>query len=352
MEHTTVTWEDNFIFRGNTIIRAETNRETLTIPPGLSGRTITTIGEEAFHRRNTPNLVNVILPDTITTFVGSPFMFAHSDLRVLTRKRSLPNAWDDFFLRAALLTRPLYLYSPSAPIDPLGRFWRSIGGGQPTAWESSYITFDFNGGWGNANQLRVNHGTMINQAIAANPRKDGHIFAYWTLPCGERFDAGVLMQGELVLRANWFDSEFLSGDGSSRRPYLISTANHMSLLTYLVNTVPGWSYGRHFALNNDISLNIVGWELWFILSGINRWTPIGTEDSPFQGVFNGRGFVISGMFIEGDFYAAGLFGVVDGGQVRNIGVVESVAVGDSMYTGGIAGVLRNGGAVVNSYFRG
>ena len=39
------------------------------------------------------------------------------------------------------------------------------------------------------------------------------------------------------------------------------------------------------------------------------WTPIGTEEEPFTGTFNGNGHLIEGMKIEGNENCQGLFGM-------------------------------------------
>ena len=47
------------------------------------------------------------------------------------------------------------------------------------------------------------------------------------------------------------------------------------------------------------------------------WTPIGTEDAPFKGTFDGQGHTITDLNISSGSYA-GLIGVLDAGTVKNV----------------------------------
>lgn len=79
-------------------------------------------------------------------------------------------------------------------------------------------------------------------------------------------------------------------------------------------------------LTADITLNtaLVGDE-WALREGtFHEWTPIGTQENPFCGSFNGQNHVISGLYIsnpEGDYQ--GLFGVVSGATIASVTVKDS-----------------------------
>ena len=75
-----------------------------------------------------------------------------------------------------------------------------------------------------------------------------------------------------------------------------------------------------------------------------NWTPIGNADVAFDGVFDGDGHVVSGMFIDASGPNNGLFGNVSG-TVRNVTVEDSWVRGGK-YTGGIVG--KNIGTVENA----
>ena len=65
-------------------------------------------------------------------------------------------------------------------------------------------------------------------------------------------------------------------------------------------------------------------------------TPIGTERYYFNGILNGNGHTISGLYVDGGDYA-GLFGRAQGAPViKGVGIVDSYFKGDK-YVGGIAG---------------
>lgn len=117
--------------------------------------------------------------------------------------------------------------------------------------------------------------------------------------------------------------------------YKIQTPEELRFLATLVNDKHIDFSGKTITLNADIDL-----------SGIKDWAPIGKDaDHPFKGTFNGNEKVISGMTVAGDYANAGLFGVVDGGTIRNVtvkdGKVTSAAAGANV--GGIVGWLKSGG---------
>jgi hypothetical protein len=78
------------------------------------------------------------------------------------------------------------------------------------------------------------------------------------------------------------------------------------------------------------------------------WEPIGTQDKPFNGIFDGQGFEISDLFIGRlDTGHVGLFGFVsENGVIKNVGVVNAYVVGE-FCVGGVVGI--NWGTLSNSY---
>ena len=65
------------------------------------------------------------------------------------------------------------------------------------------------------------------------------------------------------------------------------------------------------------------------------WTPIGTEEEPFTGTFNGNGHLIEGMKIEGNENCQGLFGMTHQASISNLAVSGSVQ--GNTCVGGIVG---------------
>lgn len=110
--------------------------------------------------------------------------------------------------------------------------------------------------------------------------------------------------------------------------------------------------GNH-TLMNDLDSTTPGYEELAspAADGGKGWEPIGTENSPFIGTFDGQGYEIHDLFINrpGEDYV-GLFRSVDeGGIIDNIGVVN-VTVNGNKCVGGLVG--ENDGTVNNSYATG
>lgn len=94
----------------------------------------------------------------------------------------------------------------------------------------------------------------------------------------------------------------LQGEGTERNPYLITSAEELALVAYKINKEKNQSYANsRFKLTKDISL--IG----------KFWTPIGTEDCKFNGVFNFNGFKVYGLTLQSGYdkentYNNGVFG--------------------------------------------
>lgn len=80
---------------------------------------------------------------------------------------------------------------------------------------------------------------------------------------------------------------------------------------------------------------------------VKAWAPIGSEDVPYEGTFDGNGHIINGLFIAGEDDYVGLFGYIsEFGSVQDLGLENSYFEGKK-YVGGIAGC--NAGAIKSSY---
>jgi hypothetical protein len=133
-------------------------------------------------------------------------------------------------------------------------------------------------------------------------------------------------------------------------PYLIETAEQLALLAKHVNagTSREDGYGRadaHYRLKNDIDLS--GYDASNTeFNGGNGWTPIGTYENPFKGVFDGDGKEIKGIFVRKTDYGGGIFGYVvgaetDPAEIKNLGV-RDVAIEAFGGVGGVAGCVEYG----------
>ncbi|MBS7398067.1 MAG: hypothetical protein KIG32_06575, partial [Ruminiclostridium sp.] len=77
-------------------------------------------------------------------------------------------------------------------------------------------------------------------------------------------------------------------------------------------------------------------------TGFMQWTPMGTSDKPYKGIFDGQGHKISGLYFNTpSIQYVGFFGRIGTGTIKNLGVVDSYFLGNQ-YVGGICGYSVNG----------
>ena len=130
----------------------------------------------------------------------------------------------------------------------------------------------------------------------------------------------------------------LSGEGSESDPYLISSAEDLAGLAYLVN-ISGNNYsGKYFEQTCNISLSA------------HYWIPIGGGqygmDKWFAGNYNGCGYNISGLYIsQSSHVCVGLFGIVKGGIIGGINVTSGTINGNGD-TAAIVGYTEGGMTIV------
>jgi hypothetical protein len=153
------------------------------------------------------------------------------------------------------------------------------------------------------------------------------------------------------------DSYFASGNGTEENPYVISAKKHLENLSFLVNGGAHFS-DKHIKLVNNITLNDTSnWRNWASKPPANKWTAIGTERYPFMGTFDGKGFAVSGVYINNSENDQGLFGfvkrsnkILEGppiGGIKNLGVIASYIKGKNN-VGGLAG--ENVSAAISSCY--
>jgi hypothetical protein len=107
-----------------------------------------------------------------------------------------------------------------------------------------------------------------------------------------------------------------------------------------------------YVLMNDLNATSAGYtELASpTANGGKGWEPIGSGPDAFNGTFNGQGYEIRDLFINRpDEDYVGLFGFVESGVIKDIGVVNATVTG-RMQVGGL--VADNYGTVSNSHFTG
>ncbi len=143
----------------------------------------------------------------------------------------------------------------------------------------------------------------------------------------------------------------LQGEGTKDSPFIISNADELDLLSQLVAN--GESFlGKYFLLSDSVTANA-------------DFTPIGTSEVPFSGIFDGNGKTLSGFNIECDY--AAVFAFTDSAVIKNLTVngsffaenyagavtamasntiidscTDSAIVYADNYAGGIAGYIESG----------
>lgn len=124
--------------------------------------------------------------------------------------------------------------------------------------------------------------------------------------------------------------------------FTLSTGEDLAGLAKIVNNGTDDFWGKTVRLANDIDLSAYGKNH----NGGKGWVPIGNEAAPFRGIFDGGRKSVSGLYInDTTLNCAGLFGYINGGTVRNLGVVDvEVSGGGNLAdseadVGGVGGVV-------------
>lgn len=115
--------------------------------------------------------------------------------------------------------------------------------------------------------------------------------------------------------------------------YTISTAAELTAFATRVNAGNTFS-GKTVYLMANITLP-------------SNFTPIGTTANPFEGIFDGNGYSIEGINIQlSDTDKVGIFGVVNGGTIKNI-TTKGTQVKGGNITGAVVGQLLGNGIIEN-----
>ena len=125
---------------------------------------------------------------------------------------------------------------------------------------------------------------------------------------------GATMQAQITCWDGSVAETYAGGNGTSGNPYQIATAEQLALLAQQTNEGSGGD--ACYILTDTICLNG---------SGSYSWQPIGTEDTPFTGHFDGNQLPIKDMYItEAEF--SGLFGNTQNATVCNVRVTDALIV--------------------------
>ncbi|MCQ2211117.1 MAG: hypothetical protein MJZ34_12575, partial [Paludibacteraceae bacterium] len=96
----------------------------------------------------------------------------------------------------------------------------------------------------------------------------------------------------------------LVGDGSTENPYQIKNADDLYWFAEHVSQSGNDSSCAILTTDIVVNANVLkkNGELNGDSSDFKTWTPIGTLEQPFTGVFDGAGHTISGLYVDGAEY--------------------------------------------------
>ena len=170
------------------------------------------------------------------------------------------------------------------------------------------------------------------------------IFFAFFIACSDIFTpaGGDVEPNNVVPDTNWF-WRCVAGE------CIISTPEELAGLSLLVRRGRNMA-GKVIVLGSDISFNTRNRSA---NSAKFRWTPIGiNEDTSFSGVFDGRGHIVSGIYLYSANNHQGFFGWIDGGAVvRNVGLENLHIDGSGRHIGGLVGTNRLS-SIQNSFTKG
>ena len=107
--------------------------------------------------------------------------------------------------------------------------------------------------------------------------------------------------------------------GEADTPFQIAGAAQLAELAQYVNAGDATFVSAHYVLTDDVNLSAYG-----------NWTPIGTINQPFAGVFDGQNHVVTGLKIDrSQGVCQGLFGYVSGTDDAHKAQIKNVAVRDA-----------------------
>ena len=156
-------------------------------------------------------------------------------------------------------------------------------------------------------------------------------------------------------------SHMFSHAGTSADPFQISNADDLYCFAAWVNgtytPAEGETAVTHLdacaVLTNDITVNTgvlnADGTLVSDVRGFREWTPIGRADFSYNGIFNGQGHTISGLYFNNSRRNyVGFFGCTGRySKISNVGIVDSYFCGFN-YVGGVCG-RSDYGEISNCY---
>ena len=138
-------------------------------------------------------------------------------------------------------------------------------------------------------------------------------------------------------------SNIPDGSGREDNPYQIATLDN---LIWLTQTESVWDDSAYFIQTADINaapvdtMHLGGWNY--------GWLPIGNATNPFFGHYDGNGYVIDSLIIQGHSSNVGLFGFVRNFDVKDLSLTN-VSITAGANAGALIGAADSNIAVTNCY---
>tara|TARA_R110002096_G_scaffold183757_3_gene361805 strand:+ start:7126 stop:14862 length:7737 start_codon:yes stop_codon:yes gene_type:complete len=134
------------------------------------------------------------------------------------------------------------------------------------------------------------------------------------------------------------DPVFAGGTGTPEDPFKIENGIQLNEIRNFLSS--------YFLLSNNIDISSFGYNF------AEGWNPIGTSSAPFSGVLDGAGYVVIGLRVNRPTSSdIGLFGHVDNGTIKNVGL-ENVHVRGSDNTAALVGYLTNSSSISKTFVTG
>jgi hypothetical protein len=208
--------------------------------------------------------------------------------------------------------------------------------------KATFANWDFKETWGIKNTINCGYPHLLGFKYNEGPENCDNEFA------------------KLTSEIDWYSK--------SATEFTITTPKQLTELAKLLNSGNNFA-GKTFKLGGNIMLNdTANWQNWASKPPANKWIPIGNRANPFNGIFDGMGYAISGIYINDTGEYQGLFGFIDSiGAVKNFGISASYIINSKIENdikiagpyfmpvgnynaGGFAGF--NEGTISNCYFSG
>ena len=229
-------------------------------------------------------------------------------------------------------------------------YWQYTEGEYPTwgtAVSNHIITYNTNGGSNITPQPALNNSHILPPTI---PEKEGYVFGGWFTDEAftQTFDFDTThITSDITLYAKWhmnnIEPDYTPFDNPFVTSYIINTKEQLLAFSLVVRGVEGERAannleGKTVKLGADILwCDTVGWQHWGEYAYGIPWTPVWQ----FQGIFDGNGYSISGLYFKDpqlDFI--GFFGYAgENAEIKNVNIKASYFEGKK-YVGALAGINR------------